>query len=200
MGRFRQMLIAWGPLGIFAAASIESAGVPNPGGTDALMLLVTIARPDSAPLCAVLAVAGSLLGSLVFHYIVSKGGEKLLERRTATGRGAKFREWFQRYGLASVFVCALVPFPLMPLKVVSLCACAMGVSRARYLAVIAAARIPRYAAIAYLGAELGENSSAWLNHHVWQLGALAVALFIGLYALLHWSERARSAKIKSVGA
>src|SRR5882724_5946166 len=85
MGTFRQMLIAWGPLGIFAASSIESAGVPNPGGTDALMLLVTIARPDSAMLCAALAALGSLLGSLVFHYIVSKGGEKLLERRTASG-------------------------------------------------------------------------------------------------------------------
>ena len=200
MGRFRQLLLAWGPLGIFAAGTIESAGVPSPSGTDALILLVTIAHPDLAMLCAALAVAGSLLGSVIFHYVVSKGGEKLLERRTASGRGARFRVWFQRYGMASVFVCALVPLPFMPLKVVALCACALGVSRTRYLAVMLAARIPRYGAVAYLGSKLGENSAAWLNQHLWQMGALAAALLVGLYALLHWSERARSAKIKNVGA
>lgn len=200
MGRFRESLIAWGPLGIFVAATIESAGVPSPSGTDALIVLVTIARPDAAVLCAVLAVAGSLLGSLIFHYIVSKGGEKLLERHTASGRGARFRAWFLRYGMASVFVCALVPLPVMPQKIVSLCACAMGVSRGRYLAVMAAARIPRYAGMAYLGSQVGENSPAWLNQHLWQMGAIALALFVGLYALLHWIDRSRSAKIKSVGA
>ena len=93
--------------------------------------------------------------------------------------------------MASVFVCALVPLPVMPQKVVSLCACALGVSRTRYLAVIAAARIPRYAGMAYLGAKLGENSSVWLSQHLWHLGALAATLFVGLYSLLHWSERAR---------
>jgi len=200
MGRFRQTLVAWGPLGIFLAATIESAGLPSPSGTDALILLVTIARPDTAVLCAALAVAGSLLGSVIFHFIVSKGGEKLLERHTATSRGARLRTWFQRYGMASVFVCALVPLPVMPQKVVSLCACALGVSRTRYLAVMAAARIPRYAGMAYLGAKLGENSSKWLNQHLWEMGALAAGLFVGLYGLLHWSERSRSAKIKSVGA
>ena len=200
MGGFRQMLLAWGPLGIFAAAVIESAGVPTPSGTDALILLVTIAHPDAAMLCAVLAVTGSMLGSVLFHYIVSKGGEKLLERRTATSRGARFRAWFQHYGMASVFVCALVPLPFMPLKVVALCACALGASRARYLAVMLAARIPLYGAVAYLGSRLGANSSAWLNQHLWQMGAVALVLLVGLYALLHWSERARSAKIKSVGA
>src|SRR5690606_21803962 len=147
----REVLIAWGPAGVFAAALIESAGVPSPSGTDALILLVTIARPDSAWLCAALAVLGSMIGSVIFHAIVSKGGEKLLDRRTATPRGQRLRAWFTRYGLASVFVCALVPFPFMPLKVMALSACALGVSRARYLGVMLAARIPRYGAIAFLG-------------------------------------------------
>jgi membrane protein YqaA with SNARE-associated domain len=198
--RLRETLIAWGPLGIFGAAAIESLGVPNPGGTDALILLVTIARPESALLCAALAVGGSLAGGVVFHAIVSKSGEKLLERRTASGRGARLRAWFQRYGLASVFVCALVPMPVMPLKVVALCACALGVSRARYLGVMAAARIPRYAGLAYLGAQLGEESSAWLRTHLWHLGAAAAALLAGIYAVLYWSDRTRGAKIKDVGA
>lgn len=195
MGRFRETLIAWGPLGIFAAALIESAGVPSPSGTDALILLVTIARPDSALLCAVLAILGSLIGSAIFHAIVSKGGEKLLNQKTASPRGAKLRSWFQRYGLASVFVCALVPIPVMPLKVMALSACALGVSRTRYLAVIAAARIPRYGAMAYLGAQLGENSNAWLKAHLWHMGIGSLILFIALYGLLKVSEKRQTAVI-----
>lgn len=191
MGSFRQTLIAWGPVGIFLAATIESAGVPSPSGTDALILLVTIARPDLALLCAILAIAGSLVGSAIFHFFVSKGGERLLQRHAATPRRIKVREWFHRYGMASVFVCALVPIPVMPQKVVSLCACALGVNRTRYLAVILAARIPRYAGMAYLGAKLGENSSAWLTQHLWHLGAVAAILFVGLYCLLLWTGRRR---------
>jgi uncharacterized membrane protein YdjX (TVP38/TMEM64 family) len=99
------------------------------------------------------------------------------------------RAWFDRYGLASVFVCALVPLPVMPLKVMALSACALGVSRWRYLGVIAAARIPRYAAMAYLGAKLGEDSSAWLKSHLWHMGILSAVLFVALYGLLKAAER-----------
>lgn len=193
MGRFKEMLVAWGPFGIFAAALIESAGVPSPSGTDALILLVTIARPDSWVLCGLLAVLGSVIGSAFFHAIVSKGGEKLLERKTSTPRGAKLKAWFQRYGMASVFVCALVPLPFMPLKVMAICACGLGVTRSRYLSVIGAARLPRYLAIAYLGAQLGENSNAWLKSHLWHMGGLALALFVGIYALLKVSDKQQPA-------
>lgn len=196
MGRFRETLIAWGPVGIFAAALIESAGVPSPSGTDALILLVTIARPESALLCAALAVAGSLIGSAIFHAFVSKGGEKLLNQQTTSPRKAKLRAWFLRYGLASVFVCALVPIPVMPLKVMALSACALGVSRTRYLSVMLAARLPRYGAIAYLGAQLGENSNAWLKSHLWHMGIGALILFVALYGLLKSSEQRQPAVIQ----
>lgn len=192
MGRFRDMLVAWGPFGIFAAALIESAGVPSPSGTDALILLVTIARPESWILCGLLAVAGSLIGSVIFHALVSKGGEALLRKKTSSPRGAKLKAWFERYGMASVFVCALVPLPFMPLKVMAVCACGFGVPRSRYLGVMAAARLPRYLAIAYLGSQLGENSNAWLRAHLWHMGGLAAALFIGIYALLKFSDNQRA--------
>jgi undecaprenyl-diphosphatase len=192
--RMHDTLVAWGPAGIFFAALIESMGVPNPGGTDALILLVSIAQPESAWVCALLATLGSLIGSAAFHFMVSKGGKALLAKQTATPRGTRLRSWFDRYGLASVFVCALVPIPVMPLKVMALCACALGVNRWRYLAVMMAARVPRYAAVAYLGAQLGENSNAWLRQHLWHLGAFALVLFVALFALLRFSEK-RSAPV-----
>jgi membrane protein DedA with SNARE-associated domain len=191
MKGFLQLLISWGPLGVFALAFIESIGIPNPGGTDALLLFVAIKRPDTAILCAVLATAGSLLGSAVFYEIVSKGGDKFLLRYTLSRRGKRFRAWAQRYGMVTVFISALLPLFFLPLKVFSACACAMGVSRTRYMLVMAAARIPRYAGLAYLGAQLGENSTAWIKGHTWHMAAFAVALFGILYALLKWNDRTR---------
>lgn len=189
MKHFMQTLIAWGPLGVFVLAFVDSAGVPNPSGTDALLLLVTIARPEYAFLCASLGILGSLLGSLVFYQIIRTGGDKFLLRYTLSGRGARFRVWFQRYGMVTVFIAALLPIPFLPLKALAACACAMGVSRTRFMLVTAAARIPRYAGLAYLGSQLGENSTAWIKGHTWHMAILAVALFVGLYALLRWSER-----------
>jgi len=189
MKHFMQTLIAWGPLGVFVLAFIDSAGVPNPSGTDALLLLVTIARPEYAFLCASLGILGSLLGSLVFYQIIRTGGDKFLLRYTLSGRGARFRVWFTRYGMVTVFIAALLPIPFLPLKALAACACAMGVSRTRFMLVTAAARIPRYAGLAYLGAQLGENSTAWIKGHTWHMTILAVGLFVGLYALLRWSER-----------
>jgi len=197
MGRFRDILIAWGPFGVFAATLIESAGVPSPGGSDALLLLVTIAKPSSLWLCATLAVLGSMIGSFIFHHIISNSAKNLMDRRTSTPRGRQIRDWFQRYGLASVFVCALVPLPMMPLKLMTLCACALGVSRNRYLSVMLAARLPRYFLIAYLGATLGQESSTWFKTHIWEMAIFSLLLLIGLYALLKVAERRTAAALAS---
>jgi uncharacterized membrane protein YdjX (TVP38/TMEM64 family) len=114
-------------------------------------------------------------------------------RYTLSGRGQRVKAWVHRYGLVTVFISALLPIPILPLKVFCAGSCAMGVSRTRFMLVLAAGRIPRYAGLAYLGAELGENSSAWIKAHSWHMGILAVALFALLYALLKWNERTDSA-------
>jgi membrane protein YqaA with SNARE-associated domain len=192
--RLHEILLSWGPLGLFVLAVVESAGIPNPGGTDALLLVLTIADPSIAMLCAALAVAGSLIGSLVFYEITSRGGERLLAKYTSSGRGARFRGWFVRYGLATVFIAGLLPIPIMPFKVFAACAGAMQVGRWRFMLVLAAARVPRYFALAYLGAQLGENSTVWLRGHLWQMGGFAVALFLVLFALIRWSDRTQTAR------
>ena len=52
MRHFKDVLISWGPAGIFLFAAIDGAGVPNPGGTDLLLVAVTIAQPSSMLLAA----------------------------------------------------------------------------------------------------------------------------------------------------
>ena len=176
MHHFLEILKQLGPVGVLVLATVESAGIPNPGGTDVLLLFITAARPQDAVLTAALAVIGSLAGSMFFFEVLRRGGEKFLAKHTASGRGQRFRAWFMRYGMITVFIPAFLPIPILPFKAFCACAGAMGVTRKRFLLVLAAARIPRYGALAYLGATLGEHSGTWLRVHGWYLLALGVVL------------------------
>lgn len=170
-------------------STVESLGIPNPGGTDISLILLTIARPQDAWWLASMAVIGSLVGTAVFFEVMRKGGERYLAKRTSSGRAANFRIWFHRYGLLTVFIPALLPIPFLPFKAFAACAGALGCSRTRFFLVLLAGRIPRYFGLAYLGAHLGEESWPWVQGHVWYMLAFAVFIFAALYALIHWSDR-----------
>lgn len=188
MHHLLDVLVSWGPVGLLILATIESAGIPNPGGTDWLLLLLTAARPEDALLCAIAAIVGTTLGSMFFFEVAHRGGERYLARYTSSGRGARFRGWFLRYGLLAVFIPALLPIPL-PFKALAACAGAMRVSRVRFFLVLVVARIPRYGGLAYLGAKMGEHSGAWLKEHGWDMAALAAALFFSLYLVIRSLDR-----------
>ena len=192
MRHFRDALVSLGPIGVFLLAVVESAGIPNPGGTDALLLVLAIARPEEAMLCAALATIGSLIGSAIFYEITRKGGETFLAKYTASPTGHKFRVWYERYGMISVFIPVLLPIPVLPFKVFAACAGVMRVPRARFIAVLTAARLPRYFALAYLGQQLGENSTTWLRAHLWHLGGVAAGIAMALYLLVRWVDSRRA--------
>jgi membrane protein YqaA with SNARE-associated domain len=185
-----QTLIAWGPLGLLLVAILDSAGIPLVGGVDGLLIAVAAVRPSSVYLLTLLATAGSLAGCMVLFYIARKGGERYLDASTQTGTGLRLRLWFQRYGLATVFVPALLPIPL-PTKVFVICAGALGVRAVPFLLVVLAARIPRYAGLAYLGSRLGEHSGVWLRAHAWHLAAAALVLLACLFLVIKLAERSR---------
>ena len=191
MSHFWELLKSLGPWSLLIVSTVESLGIPNPGGTDWLLVGMAIARPNDAALCAAMAVLGSLIGTAVFFDVMRRGGERLLKKYTSSERGSRFRMWFQRYGLVTVFIPALVPLPFLPFKVFAACAGAMQVPRWRFLAVLAVGRILRYSALAYLGVTLGtvDNSKAWVKAHTWHMVFLAVGIFLFFYALLKFLDR-----------
>ncbi|MBI3681373.1 MAG: VTT domain-containing protein [Acidobacteria bacterium] len=181
-------LTAWGPFGLFFLSIFDSAGIPLPAAVDALLTATAAVNPREAYFAALLATIGSVIGSMALLWIARIGGQAYLDRRTGSGRGAKFRHWFQTYGLVTVFIPALLPIP-MPLKVFVISAGALGVRRRLFLAVMLAARIPRYFGLAYLGSQLGEHTMSWLGEHMWQLLAFSGALAILLILLIRLQSR-----------
>ena len=192
MRELTQKLISWGPAGVFLLAVLDSAGIPLPGGVDALLIAVAVLQPERAYWSAALAIAGSVIGSLILFYLARRGGQKYLDRHTTTGRARRMREWYQEYGLLTVFVPALVPIPL-PMKLFVICSGALNIGLRPFALTLLAARIPRYFGLAWLGASLGSGALDYLRQHVWALLALSVLLFLLLIVIVRNLRQVRRA-------
>ncbi len=179
-------------MGVLALTFLDSTGVPVSAGVDALVIFLAVHSPGSAWLSAVLAVAGSLVGNLVLFTAARKGGRRFLERSAKPGRAQRFRDWFARYGLVTVFVPALIPFP-MPLKLFVISAGVLGTRRTSFVGVVLLARVLRYGGDLWLGMALGAASAGFLKAHVWHFALGGVALFGALYLLVRFSDSTRRA-------
>jgi membrane protein DedA with SNARE-associated domain len=195
MKGFLDTLIALGHTGLFVAATLDGAGLPIPGGVDALVVFLATHTPDDAWWFASVAVLGSVIGNFILFLLARRGGEWYLRKRGSNPRSQRFRRWFDKYGLLTVFISALVPLPVMPMKIFVLSSGALGSTPLAFLAAFLSARIPRYFGLAYLGMRMGQSSMAYLKDHVWHLAAIAVGLFLFLALLVKIADvrRARSA-------
>jgi membrane protein YqaA with SNARE-associated domain len=182
------MLVSWGPLGILLLAFVDSAGIPVSAGMDALIILLAVNAPERAWLGAGLAVAGSLAGNILLFLASRKGGRRLMEAVPNPGKHGRFRAWFQRYGLVTVFVPAVLPIPL-PLKVFVVSAGALGTSLSSFILVVLPARIIRYFGEAYLGVKMGQHSTQFLRDNVWTLTIIGAGLCGLLFFLIRLRER-----------
>ena len=191
--RFTQFLIALGPWAIVLASFIDSAGIPLTVGVDALIILLSARKPELAPVLAGLAVLGSCAGNLTLFHIARKGGQRLLKAEAPEGQQQRFRRWFNRYGLLTVFIPALIPIP-MPMKFFVACSGALGIRAFWFLFTVVIARLLRYGGEAYLGVQMGEHSVGYLAEHRWDLLIFAVALGLTLYLLVRISERWSAAR------
>jgi membrane protein DedA with SNARE-associated domain len=189
MKEFLNALVGWGPSGLFVAAVLDGAGLPIPGGVDVLVMYLASQAPEDAIQLALLAVAGSVIGNFFLFALARRGGHAFLERRSSSKGSMRFRRWFDRYGLLTVFVSALVPLPVMPMKIFVLSSGALGSAPLRFLLTFVSARIPRYVGLAMLGRAMGSNAMQYLKNHVWHLVVFATLLFLILAFIVRHADR-----------
>ena len=185
-------LIAFGPVGVFVIALMDSLGVPLVGGVDALLIYVAVKTPQMAYVAAATATAGSILGNLLLFRTARYGVQRFAGEEKPDGKRQKFRVWFQRYGLLTVFIPAVTPFVPLPLKVFVVSAGAMHTPVGRFLAVVLLARVIRYFGEAYLGIRLGEDAHGFLTRNTWNIAGIAVATALMLVVLIRWYDRRRA--------
>ena len=181
MKTFFAKIVALGPFGLFVLALLDSTGIPLPGGVDALLVLLANQAPTTAYWCAALATLGSLIGSAILFSIARRGGKKYLDKVTEGPRGLKFRNWFARYGLITVFVpcISLIPLPMKPFVA---CSGVLGMKRTHFLLAVLLARVPRYFFLAWLGRQMGSHALDWIKAHTLHfaigLSVLGLLLFL----------------------
>ena len=185
-------LIALGPLGVFVFAVLDSLGVPLVGGVDALLIYLAVKTPHVAYLAATTATAGSILGNLLLFRTARYGVRRFASEEAPDGKRQKFRLWFERYGLLTVFIPAVTPFVPLPLKVFVISAGAMHTPVGRFLGVVLVARVIRYYGEAYLGIRLGEDAHGFLTRNGWNIAGIAVAMALVLVGWIRWRDRRRA--------
>ncbi len=184
---FVDTLIQFGPVGVFLVGLLESFGVPIPAVLDSLLFSLAWKTPASAYVLAACAVLGSLAGNIALFQTSRQGGRKLM-KAPPPDAPQKFRKWFQRYGLVTVFIPALVPIPL-PLKVFVISAGLFHTPFRNFIGVIVVARVVRYFGLAYLGAQIGGDGAAFLKQNIWSLVGISVGLAVALYVLVRFNDR-----------
>jgi membrane protein YqaA with SNARE-associated domain len=175
-------LVAVGPWGLLALAFLDSCGIPIANTLDAYLIFLAIKEPEQAYWYAAIAVAGSTIGNATLFLLARRGGKRYLQR-AESGRTQRFRKWFDRFGLVTVFVPAIMPIP-MPLKIFVICAGALHTRLVPFLIVIVIARVARYSGETWLGVKLGHESTTYLRQHVWHFAAGSVVLFVVLILIV----------------
>ncbi len=187
------LLVTYGPLGVFLLSIIDSMGVPLPAAMDALVLGVAVGStrdPSHAYITALLAVVGSAGGNIFLFHAAQQGGRLFRRAEPQPGKRQRFREWFRRYGLVTVFVPAATPIIPIPLKVFVISAGATHTPFLKFLAVILVARSIRYFGLAYLGLHLGGGAEGFLRRHGWTLAGAALAAAVAVYLVVrHYARR-----------
>lgn len=180
-------LIAYGPAGVFLLSAIDSMGVPLPAVLDALILSVaadSVKAPHIAWLTALLAVVGSTGGNILL-FTGARHGHRLFRHKEAPEAvPGRFRKWFYRYGLVTVFVPAVTPVPPMPLKFFVISAGAFRTPFLRFLAVIVVARSIRFFGEAWLGLQLGLDAQGFLIRNGWKLAGGFLLLSLALLVVM----------------
>jgi membrane protein YqaA with SNARE-associated domain len=185
-GKLIAALVAYGPWGVFLIGIIDSLGAPLPAGMDALLILIAVKAPERAFFAASLAVLGSLIGNLLLFQAARYGVRRLVGKVPEPGKPQRFREWFSRYGLITVFIPAATPILPLPLKVFVVSAGGMHTPLRKFMAVVLVARILRYFGDAYLGIRLGVDAQGYLQRNAWTLIGIAIAVAAVLSVLAHW--------------
>jgi membrane protein YqaA with SNARE-associated domain len=178
-----------GPLGLFFLAILDSSPVPTFGGPDILLAILVAARRDPWYEYAAFATVGSAIGAYITFRLARKAGQAYLDSKFGHARVAALLGIFKRWGTGSLVATTAIPFPF-PTSLVFAAAGASDYHLGKYLAIVAASRGVRYAAIGILADQFGRHFVRMFRHPTqywgWFLAfGVAVIVLIGAGILIN---------------
>ena len=196
--RLSEVLITFGPFGLFVVALLDSSFVPLPSSADALMLLLTTAKPRWMVFHALVATAGSAAGCLILYYVSRRAGERAL-RRFSEKKQKRVKDWIDRYDVISVLVASLLP-PPFPFKLFVVSAGVFRFSVTRFLIAIIVGRGFRFLLEGYFAIRYGEQAKSVLaRYYPWIGLGLAILVIVVFLTRGLLKRRANSASAVEEG-
>ncbi len=193
METLKNLLLTWGMPGLFFICLLDSAGVPLPGGPDAVVMLLSWQRPTLLPWIALAAAAGSTVGNWILYQVGKRGGALALARFDEK-KTAWVTDKLRRNDLLAIVVAMIGP-PPFPTKHFILVAGAFKMSPRRFLLAVFGARFVRYLGEGYLGARFGDQAAEVLQRHYGTIAIVLLAVVVGALAGKYlWQRKARSAE------
>ena len=177
----KDFLLAYGPFGLFAIALLDSALIPLPGGTDVVMILLTIQRPSWMLIYAAAATIGSVAGCVILYRISRHAGRRALNRFSES-KQARVKQLIDRYDVLSVLVASILP-PPFPFKLFVISSGVFGLNIVRFALAIAVGRAVRFLLEGYLAVHYGDQADiVFKQYFPWiglGLAALIILVFVG---------------------
>lgn len=168
MASLRDFLLALGIPGVILIAAIDSAGIPMPGGPDAVVMLVSWQRPALTIVVATAAAVGSVIGCCFLYLVGKKGGDVALSRFDKE-KQERVKGWLRKNDLLAVFVAVIGP-PPFPTKIFILSAGVIHMSWKRFVSAVFFGRFLRFVGEGYLGARFGDQAADVLKTYYPTIG------------------------------
>ena len=168
-------LVTFGPLGLFAVALLDSTFVPLPSSADALLLLLTTAKPSWMLLNVLAATSGSAIGCLILYKISARAGSRML-KKFSEAKQQRVKELIDRYDMFAVLVATLLP-PPFPFKLFVISAGVFRFSLLRFMIAIVAGRTFRFLLEGFFAVRYGAEAKAIIaKYYPW----IALVLVVGI--------------------
>jgi len=187
LGHVSQFLVSFGPFGLFTIALLDSAMVPLPGGVDAVLILLSTARPAWWPIYALSATLGSVIGCVILYHISKRAGRRALSRFSES-KQRRVKELIDRYDVLSVLVASLLP-PPFPFKLFVITTGVFRLNIWRFAAAIAAGRAFRFLLEGYLAAHYGEHAKDLLTRYYPFIGVGLAVLIVLVFLVRRFRRR-----------
>jgi membrane protein YqaA with SNARE-associated domain len=193
LARVSDVLIAFGPFGLFTVALLDSTFVPLPSSADALMILLSVAQPRWMILYALLATAGSALGCWILYYVSRRAGKRALTR-FSPAKQQRVKEWIDRYDALAVAVACLLP-PPFPFKLFVVSSGVFRFNFSRFIIAIICGRAFRFLLVGYFAVRYGTEAKALLARYYPWIG-LGLAIVIVAVVLIRNLTKRKPAAIE----
>lgn len=182
--------VTLGAPGLFIISFLDSSFLSLPEVTDLLLVVMVTQHPARIAIYATMATAGSVAGCYAIYYLARRGGEAWVRKRFHERHVDRSLELFQRYGIWSLIVPAVLP-PPAPFKIFVLMAGVAGMSTPRFLLGVIAGRGLRYFGEALLALWYGKAALTFLNENLKPVAWLTVGLMaLGIvYLIWRWKRR-----------